>query len=59
MSGSVLWMIGASLSEPHTYAKYGDFVCLYNIYYIDPLHVTSFDAVNFLSAMLEDKLTVT
>ena len=27
--------------------------------YIDPLHVTSFDANNFLSAMLEDKLTVT
>ena len=26
---------------------------------IDPLHVTSFDAINFLSAMLEDKLTVT
>ena len=26
---------------------------------IDPLHVTSFDANNFLSAMLEDKLTVT
>ena len=25
---------------------------------IDPLHVTSFDAINFLSAMLEDKLTV-
>ena len=27
--------------------------------YIDPLHVTSFDAINFLSAMLEDKQTVT
>ena len=27
--------------------------------YIDPLHVTSCDAINFLSAMLEDKQTVT
>ena len=26
---------------------------------IDPLHVTSCDAINFLSAMLEDKQTVT
>lgn len=25
---------------------------------LDPLHVKSFNAINFLSAMLEDKLTV-